>query len=262
MDQEPDVIRQNIEETRSSLAQKIETLEQEVIGTVKGATAAVAETVESVKETVASTVENVKDQVESTVETMKGTVTDTVESVKETFDVRTQVCRHPWGMVGGSFAAGLLTGYLLPSSRGTSAAGAVAAPTLSSLAEARTGWRSEERASAPPRHEERPSWQPEAHASAPARREEPSFLASMFQSLQPEIDKFKGLAIGAAAGVVRDLIKSNLPPQLAPRVEELMNDVTTRLGGQPFREPLLDTSSRAQDARKDQNEFVGGVRRS
>ena len=51
MAQEPEVIRQNIEETRSELSRQIECLEQEVVGTVKETKAAVAETVQNVRET-------------------------------------------------------------------------------------------------------------------------------------------------------------------------------------------------------------------
>src|SRR5438105_4518592 len=65
MDQNPDVIRHNIEETRSALTDKLETLEHEVFGTVREATQAVSDTVENVKETVACTVENVKEKVEA-----------------------------------------------------------------------------------------------------------------------------------------------------------------------------------------------------
>lgn len=97
MDQNPDVIRHNIEETRSALTEKLETLECEVLGTVRSA-----------KEAVTSTVENVKETVE-----------ETVQTVKETFDLRLQVERHPWAMFGGSVAAGFVIGNVLPSN-GTS----------------------------------------------------------------------------------------------------------------------------------------------
>src|SRR5262245_55877302 len=98
-DEQPKVIRHQMEETRASLTEKLETLEHQVVGTVQGATSAVTETVENVKEAVAETVE-----------TVKGTVRETVETVKETFDLSRQVDRHPWLMVGGSVALGFLCG--------------------------------------------------------------------------------------------------------------------------------------------------------
>ena len=53
MDERPDVIRQQIEETRESLTDKLETLE----GQVKDTVSTVSDTLESVKETVEGTVE-------------------------------------------------------------------------------------------------------------------------------------------------------------------------------------------------------------
>src|SRR5713226_6434711 len=93
MDNEPEeVIKQQMLETRASLAEKLETLEQQVVGTVHSATSAVTDTVESVKDA----------------------VQHTVEAVKDTFDLSHHVREHPWLMVGGSvtvgFAAGCLTG--------------------------------------------------------------------------------------------------------------------------------------------------------
>src|SRR5262245_19695984 len=102
-DEQPKVIRHQMEETRASLTEKLETLEHQVVGTVQGATSAVTETVENVKEAVQETVETVKDSVRGT-----------VESVKETFDLARQVDSDPWLMVGGSAALGFLCGRLVP----------------------------------------------------------------------------------------------------------------------------------------------------
>src|SRR5437667_3076637 len=91
MDPEPDVIKHEIDETASSLKDKLETLENEVLGTVKEATETVEETISNVKET----------------------VQDTVQAVKRTFDLRYQTEQHPWLMVGGSAAAGFVAGMFL-----------------------------------------------------------------------------------------------------------------------------------------------------
>lgn len=91
MDNELEVIRTQMEETRASLADKLEALETQVLGKVEGATDAVANTVEAVN--------------------------DTVETVKRTLDVRQHVRDYPWAMVGGATAVGYLLGWILPSSR-------------------------------------------------------------------------------------------------------------------------------------------------
>jgi len=99
-----------MEEKRASLAEKLDTLENHVLGTVHEATAAVAHTVEDVKSVVDTVTENVKDTVE--------TVTETV---KHTFDIRDHVRRHPWGMFCGAIAVGFVGGRLLPASRSSEA---------------------------------------------------------------------------------------------------------------------------------------------
>ena len=53
MDDEPEVIRQQMEVTRSDLTQKLEALETKVVNTVENTTCAVTDTVTSVKEAVA-----------------------------------------------------------------------------------------------------------------------------------------------------------------------------------------------------------------
>jgi ElaB/YqjD/DUF883 family membrane-anchored ribosome-binding protein len=98
MDSETEVIRQQMEGTRTALADKLEKLEEEVTEKVQDATSTVAETVEAVSETV----ENVTETVE-----------ETVQAVKRTFDLQWQAEHNPWLLVGGSVLAGYLGGVLL-----------------------------------------------------------------------------------------------------------------------------------------------------
>lgn len=101
-DEQPQVIRQQMDETRASLTEKVEALENQVVGTVHDATAAVSETVDNVKQAVQDTVDSVRETVKSS-----------VESVKEALDVTHQTQRHPWPMVGGAVVAGFVTGYFV-----------------------------------------------------------------------------------------------------------------------------------------------------
>jgi len=91
-----------MEEKRASLAEKLDTLENHVLGTVQEATEAVSHTVEDVKSVVDTVTENVKDTVESVADT-----------VKHTFDMRDHVRRHPWGMFCGAVAVGFVGGRLI-----------------------------------------------------------------------------------------------------------------------------------------------------
>lgn len=94
-------IRRQMEETRSALSEKLETLENQVVQTVQDATCAVSETVD-----------NVKEAVQETVQSVKGTVENTVESVRSTFDLQRHMDEHPWACVGSAAAAGFISAYL------------------------------------------------------------------------------------------------------------------------------------------------------
>jgi ElaB/YqjD/DUF883 family membrane-anchored ribosome-binding protein len=240
---------EQMEGTRADLAQKLEALENQVVGTIQDATSTVSETVHEVKEAVTGTVETVKQTVEGTVDTVKETVQGTVETVKETFDVRRQVENHPWLMFGGSLAAGFVAGRLLqrygpevgmPTWQGFSSAVRHFPDQFSSMThpshytgvgQSAAGYPYE---SAQERREE-PAPQPET------REQQPGLLESLTSTLAPEMTKLKGLAIGAALGLVRDLITQKAPPEIGSQLADMVNDFTSRLGGQVFHEPILQT---------------------
>jgi len=198
-----------MEETRTSLSEKFELLEQQVMDTVHGATNAVHDTVEDAKAAVHETVADVKDAVHHTVEDVKGT-----------FDLTHQMQKHPWAMLGGSIVLGFLGAKLLER----------ADPDP-----LRNGhWM-------PPQPWQAPS---AADANGNGHRgtkasEEPGVLASLTHQFGPEIDRLKGMAVGAALSVVRDMIRNALPDPMKPQVAEVMDNITVKLGGTPMRGPLL-----------------------
>jgi hypothetical protein len=205
-DQDPQVIRHQIEETRSSITEKLEALEEQVVGTVQNAKESVQETIATVKETV-----------KETVGTVKATVNETVTTVQESLDLRLQVRRHPWPMMAGSVLAGLVAGSLI---RETQRRRRMPMERLESHGEMPL------RAALAAVREERPT------------PREPGIL----DRFRDEIDQAKGLAIGMAIGVARDFIKDAVQqrmPQIADQVEELMDRVTTKLGGKPVEGPVL-----------------------
>jgi len=106
VDNELEVIHHEMEEKRASLAEKLDTLENHVLGTVQEATAAVSHTVEDVKSVVDTVTENVKDTVESV-----------TESVKHSLDISDHVRHHPWGMFCGAVAVGFVGGRMLAPAR-------------------------------------------------------------------------------------------------------------------------------------------------
>jgi len=117
VDNELEVIHHEMEATRASLADKLDTLENQVLGTVHDATSAVAHTVEDVKSVVGSVTDSIQ---------------DTVESVKDTLNLSEQVRQHPWGMLGGAAAVGFFGGWLMGPSRKESEAAAICPPARES----------------------------------------------------------------------------------------------------------------------------------
>jgi len=227
MPDEPEIIRQQMHETRSALTEKLETLEQQVVGTVAEAQCAVQETVE-----------NVKEAVQETVETVKGTVQEGVQSVRRAFDLPHQMNEYPWLFFGGSVALGFLCGRaMLPAPHNRRQDDYFRhgfMPPQSTWQSGReTNGHTESSAFA--RREEQPAPQEKQH----------SWFDSLAKSFSSEIDKVKGLAIGVGVGMVRDMLTQAAPENLRHQVGEIMNNLTAKLGGETIREPILDTLSQS-----------------
>jgi len=205
MDNEAEVIRNQMTETRTSLTEKIEAVEDKLASAVSETTDTVTRTVEAVKEVV----ESVEGAVEGTMKTVSGAAEDAVESVKQTFDVRRQVERHPWLMVGGAVAAGFAGGLLFE--RVLAAPASYSAPY------------------SPPSTQSYSSPPPASGNGASTRR---SWFDEISSSLEPALGHLKRLAIGAAVGVVGQMVVSSLPEQLRGQFGEVVDQLTTSLGGE------------------------------
>jgi ElaB/YqjD/DUF883 family membrane-anchored ribosome-binding protein len=207
MADQTEVIRKQMEETRSDLESKLEALESKVANTVQSATEVVSETVQSAKEAVSDTVETVKETVSHVTEA----VGETVHNVGELFDLRVQADRHPWMVVGGAVALGFTVAQVLPSAR--SEGEASYASWNENAASGRQSAMS--MAAERPAGEQRTGW------------------------LWDEFGKLKGLALGAVLGVVRDLVKRNVPGEIGERIAEEVDNFTTKMGAQPFHGSLF-----------------------
>jgi len=216
------VIRQQMEETRADLAAKLETLEQHVVDTVTGTTSAVSETVE-----------NVKEAVQVTVEAVKGSVQSGVESVKNAFDLSAQVERHPWFFMAGSVALGFWGGlFMQQSQRRSRTSGRSAADSYSS----RTSMASPGASALGANLTGDGARQPFAGTSATETH--PGLLSSVTSEFSDEFKKLKSIAVGTGFGLVRDLLSQSLPESLKPRVAEIVDNVTTKLGGEVVQGPI------------------------
>jgi len=230
-----------MEEQRASLAEKIEALENRIVQTVEGAREAVADTVETVKDTVSSSVATVKDTVSTSVETVKDTVSSSVESVKETFDLPAQTQRHPWTLFGCSVAAGFAGGWVL--FRALEGNRRSALPPAAAYHPAgnpgSTNWASRPQASYSNGAAAVPAPVPPPAPPQPAAESGPSWISELGHKFEPELNKLKGLAIGALVGVVRDMVTKSIPEPAQPQVREMLDNVTSKLGGEPIRGEVL-----------------------
>jgi len=234
-----------METTRADLTNKLSALENKVGGTVQAATNAVettkdavTDTVESVKETVEDVTEKLQDTVSGVTESVQGAVEGVKESVEETFksvaetlNLRLQCERHPWLVFGGAVAAGCIGGWLLGGS------------SRSSGSETQTASKA-----APP--------EPTQHTE-----ESGGFGSWLWQQLNP----LKGLAVGAAMSVVRDLATQALPENFKEKVTEEVNKLTETLGGKPFEGSLLPANQEEEQTQENVKEFhddAGSMSRS
>lgn len=220
-EQEPEEIRLQIDETRSAITEKLEALEGTFVDTVQSAKDTVQETIDSATQKVEETISTVKETVQETVSSVRDSVNETVSNVKETFDLRLQVRRRPWPMLGGSLVAGLVAGALFSRARHRRE---MPMDRLESHGE-------------PMMRQPEPVYQApvtELRTSVAAEPHKPGVL-DMFHD---EIAQVKGLAIGMVVGIVRDVIKEQMP-QMAEQVSEVMDNITTKLGGKPVEGQVL-----------------------
>jgi len=218
MANDEEVIKRQMEETRSSLAEKLESLENKVVDTVTGATDAVTGTVESVK-----------DAVQETVGTVRGTVTQTVESIRDTFNLRLQMERHPWLILGGAVGVGFVVGRMLPRARGPGHRMISRGMNLSSHEAPRPMTLETPRA---PEPEVR-----RASADAIGASARKSWLGDVGRALEPEINRLKGMAIGAGMAFLRNFVSQAVPEHFKSQVHEMIDNVTQKLGGQKVDDP-------------------------
>jgi len=221
MAEDPEIIRAQMERTRASLTEKLEALENQVVGTVQEATSAVAETVETIKEAA-----------QETVGTVKETVHETVDTVRQTFDLKLQFQRRPLLVMGGSALLGYLAGSIMPRSRGQRSSPEFPAVCgYDSAAQEPVRARKEAEYSSPP----------------PPRN---GLGHKLSEALQPEMEKLKGIAIGALIGVVRDMTVKSVGGELGDQLRETFDDITDRLGGKTFKHPLISEPERDSPNRR------------
>lgn len=238
------MIREQMEETRTSMTEKLETLENKVADTVQEATSAVSETVTTVKDSIQDTVAAVTGTVQDTVTTVKDTLHEGVESVKSMFDVPHLVEQHPWSAVACSLAVGFCLERTFGKAKAASmtekmseaSAPTPGQPTFPGAAfqgaaalQSRQG-----------KGHHGSNGGHHGHAKhGHAARDKPA-SKSIWGLLGPELEALKGLALGAMFGMAREMLVKAVPPEMGERLKDIMDNVTTKLGGKPFEKPFGD----------------------
>ncbi len=210
MDNELEVIRDEMEEKRASLAAKLEALETQVRDTVQSASEAVSSTVGGVKEAVHSvteTVETVSEKVTETFDDVKNKVAETVHTVAETFDISRYVERAPWTSLGISVAVGFAAGALLPS---WGRLGQMMPATLTPPG-----------GGARPAQPAGPSWTSEVASTA----------GEVWETASSTLG---GLALGTLLGVVREVLTKNVPQEWQGELTRMVDTIGNKLGARPM----------------------------
>jgi ElaB/YqjD/DUF883 family membrane-anchored ribosome-binding protein len=208
MENEAEVIRKQMEETRTSLSEKLEALETQVTDTVK-------ETTESVGETVETVTEAVKDTASS--------VAQTVQAVTETFNISGHVQRYPWLALGCSAGVGYLLGMWLAPSHSTALSGMTAGASSTP--------------STPPAPAPAPpepvlsAGSSNGHAASSQEPARENAWQTFFDSWKPAFDQLKGLALGATVGVAGQMLIRALPESFRKDLNEMLAGVTKAVGG-------------------------------
>ena len=201
MENETELIRQQMVDTRTALSDKLEALQEQVLGTVEGTTRSVTDTVQTVQEAV-----------QDTVSTVSETVTDTVDSVKKSLDVTELAREHPWLAFGGAVALGYVGGRLLED-------GAALSSTVTSLSGVlgMTGV---------PTTNGSTNGASTGHTATPDQGSN-HLVADVLRQLRE-------MALGSVAGVVTDMIRQNAPESLREHLDGLAQTITSAIGATPI----------------------------
>ena len=173
-DNTPELIEQQMEQTRDSLTEKVSLLEQQVVGTIQSATDAVQDSVDSVKSAVVDTMATVSGGVKESMHAVS-------DGMKETLDVSKHVREHPLPMLGGAVAAGFFAGMVL-FRRG--------APASSPAVQA---------------------FVPMASQAVPFASPRPAWLNDLFEIAGREVKKLAERAIAQASSSVQKGVEEGIP---------------------------------------------------
>lgn len=177
----PDQLEREMERTRESITEKVEALENQVLGTIHNATTTVSETVDAVKEAVHTAPDAVRDTLHEIVNVFRETI--------GSFSVSGCISSYPVAALGTTTFAGFLAGYLTGGSREQSFAHG------------------------------RSTSEPIRRQTAMPAVEQPSMLGEMLGQLGCEARKLASQALSSGVASLRQSIEKHLPEVIDGAVE-------------------------------------------
>jgi len=184
MADQAELIRQQMDETRTAMTEKIEALEKQVSETVKDTATTVAETVNVASETVDKTV---------------NTIADTVQTVTDTFNISAHISNYPWVAVRGSVVVGFLLGSMFMGGRRHPTYVAPPAPPT-------------------PAPQPAPQYVAESPPTEASEPQQPSGLASVLGSLK---SLAVGTAVGALGNTILSAVPTDLRSSLSGIIQDV-----------------------------------------
>lgn len=240
------------EDTQASMTEKYEVLGDRVRDTLEGTRSAANDIVDNVKGTVEDTVEAVKDTIEqakSTVDKVVGNVKETASSaattIQQSFDLPSQVARHPWTMFGGAVFVGYVVGnwtmpnpirrypnrdqsYPYDNDDNLYAAAMNSGTTVEDLESTKDG---RENGSISSSYMSETA-QPLSQSTPPRFKQSEQLQQSAPGKFSEEWNILKSVAFGSVLGTLRTMARQQLPT-LAPHLDTVFNRLSTQLGAEP-----------------------------
>lgn len=267
MEQKMTTHEPNNEDTRTSMTEKMELLEDRVRETIEGTRSAVEHIVGNVKGTVEETVGAMKgtvDEAKSTVgnlvETVKDTMDNTVTKVQQSFDLQYQVSHRPWVTFGGAVLAGYFVGtWTHQGSRRQRLYGnqehqyddddnlyAAAVMSGGATVEDLDKHKNPQREGyAYPPHV---SSTAQKHIGNIAQEQSSPKKQTMGGQFQEEWNILRDVALGTLMGTIRAMVRQQMPT-FAPHIEKILNRTSAKLGTEPIDPINVQESSPANEPR-------------
>ena len=229
-------IRKEMEDTRSSLTDKLEALETKVTEKV---VQPVADAVEKASDVASDIVETVKE----TVHTVSDKVEETTKAVVSAFDIERHMDRHPWLIFGIAATTGCMVGSFLG--------------RRSSQASHETWSR--------PKHVRGTNGASHHTEASPLRRAPKKEASEQESWIKEQMRHLGKLALSALMSSIRDLAKRSVPGPLGDRIGAEVENMTTSLGAEPIQgdvvAPMVERAANGKGSARERRESAETVNR-